>query len=126
MVETQQMEDEALAYAADDPYGPSYIQDSDILDRPELFYGGGPGRTLTLLPLANLFYVKIQKFFSNFLKFSLNITISLKNTCDTTSNPDKYIVFEHWSNCQKSSTRRSCNLSHVNQDYFSRVTKVQT
>ena len=41
MVETQQMEDEQMAYA-DDGYGP-FIQDHDILDRPELFYGQGPG-----------------------------------------------------------------------------------
>ena len=40
MVESQQMEDEGYMYA-DEGYGP-YIQDSDILDRPDLFYGA-PG-----------------------------------------------------------------------------------
>ena len=49
MVETQQLEDDQLAFAAsggagadDDGYGP-YIHDADILDRPELFYGQPPG-----------------------------------------------------------------------------------
>ena len=41
MVETQQLEDDQLAYA-DDGYGP-FIQDSDILDRQDLFYANAPG-----------------------------------------------------------------------------------
>jgi hypothetical protein len=39
MVETRQMEDMADQYYGDDGYDP-YLQDTDILDRPELFYEG--------------------------------------------------------------------------------------
>jgi hypothetical protein len=39
MVETRQMEDVADQYYGDDGYDP-YLQDTDILDRPELFYEG--------------------------------------------------------------------------------------
>ena len=43
MVESQQMEDDAAYMYAEDPAGYSpFIQDSDILDRPDLFYGA-PG-----------------------------------------------------------------------------------
>lgn len=38
MVETRQMEDMADQYYADEGYDP-YLQDTDILDRPDLFYG---------------------------------------------------------------------------------------
>jgi len=39
MVETRQMEDMADQYYGDEGYDP-YLQDTDILDRPELFYEG--------------------------------------------------------------------------------------
>lgn len=40
MVETRQMEDMADPYMyPEDEYDP-YLQDADILDRPDLFYGG--------------------------------------------------------------------------------------
>ena len=42
MVETRQMEDDGYMYGGDDGFG--YIQDADILDRPDLFYGA-PGRS---------------------------------------------------------------------------------
>lgn len=43
MIDSRTMEDDAgYMYGEEGGYGP-YIQDSDILDRPDLFYGA-PGR----------------------------------------------------------------------------------
>ena len=56
MVETQQLDDEQLAgggYPDDGGYGP-FIQDSDILDQPELFYGQPPGASP---PFAGCSYI---------------------------------------------------------------------
>ncbi len=44
MVETRQLEDDREAYMyGEEPGFRGYIQDADILDRPDLFYGA-PGR----------------------------------------------------------------------------------
>ncbi|KAJ8300672.1 hypothetical protein KUTeg_022191 [Tegillarca granosa] len=42
MVETRQIEDmgDPYMYPPEDGYDPGYLQDADILDRPDLFYGG--------------------------------------------------------------------------------------
>lgn len=62
MVENQQVEDNEAFMYGDESIG-SYIQDADILDRPDLFYGN-PGNLI-----CNLFFFW---FDSLFLSVSLN------------------------------------------------------
>ena len=56
MVETRQMDEEAYMYGGEEGFG-GYIQDSDILDRPELFYGA-PGKNYILMS-SSLYHVYI-------------------------------------------------------------------